>query len=43
MKYEQKKRSTVEWLTKIFLVVEESTIKRDSKDKMAENRGGNRS
>lgn len=41
MKYELKKCSTFEWLTKILLVVEESTIKGDSKDKMSENRGGN--
>lgn len=41
MKYEQQKRSTLEWLTKILLVVEESVIKGDSRDKMSENRGGN--
>lgn len=41
MKYEQKKQSTLEWLKTILIVVEESTTKGDSKDKMSENRGGN--
>lgn len=41
MIYEQKKRSTLEWLKTILIVVKESTTKGHSKDKISENRGGN--